>query len=872
MTEARTNYVAVDVVAQNTHEARANYVAADAVIQNTHEARTNYLAVDAVIKAENLYSTAAKTNYLAVDAVITRLLYTYVDGASFWTVASYAPAELDVFVAVDGSASWTVTVANAEAVVGKLINGTSDWTISVANATVTSSTPLESGTTDPNNPAAQLGCVWRFNALAQLTLNPTVVAPPAAVTGINIDRLTLTMPAPTLNSKGRPVSWTPTQTRTAWGRLQVAVGGVDVTFYRDTPTQVKGWTINEPFSDASAEIVFPQVSGFETLPSFVTMPFTMPNVDLYLVRPDNSVKPLWEGLAASYEVNEKGLTLTCIGALYQLDFYRKAPSFRTETRDVQVVIAEEFTSRPAMRTGPPNYILGGGLFTRQRGGWQPVLTGYIQDLLTNAQDTYGPQLTLIKEPGRIPSMGRKDLTTVHWAASFGAPGVECELRRDRTTETNVYFGEGISDDNCHWRNTKYPGLRVDTAPVWPGTYICGSNNMGTNDRELWAAEAQRKGFPVTSDGACSADNQVWIRQLQASRGISVDGIVGPQTWAATFDTGTNGGTLDGVYFSPIIIEPTVDPYVYNADGSIITTNPTFDPTKPRIEQYAMYGQGVALTDAVQSAARQYDRDSVAGWSGTITLTADPADLRPGEGAGSRYEMRINENIRLDNFQGGNLLLHIVQVRVDINAGSTTLTVDTKARDLLTLVQIQQNQKDTIDPAKRPRTYRNSRQVEDRIHVFDCEAGGGRVPYQGLQAGLWNVNQIPFGEFGNVVRSEFTTSSPARFSVAVFDRPITHQYLRSRMTTPLEYDANGRNPWDTFDENLGLIMAWGGPDQAAGYYPGQESNEDDPLTGRLVDDASWSYETTYPGWLWVALWCEITTYISGRFYPGVEGYS
>lgn len=582
-----------------------------------------------------------------------------------------------------------------------------------------------------------------------------------------------------------------------WGRLQVIVGGEDVTFYRDIPCKPLRWTFNEPFSDATAEIFFPQITGFEEPPAFLQASGEAPNVDLWLVRPDNTQKVLWEGMVASFEVDESGITIVCIGALYQLDLYRKAPSFNTQLRDVQEVIAEEFTTaHPSLRTGPPAYVLGSGLNTRQRGGWTRALTGYVQDLLTQAEfaegvNPDGTQLTLIKEPGRTPSLGLKDNVSEHWVASFGAPGIECRLTRDRLAEPNVYYGEGIdNDDHCHWRNTKYP------------------------DNDLYTG-----------------------------------------------------------YFAPLVSATEVEPYLYDAYGTISAVNSLYDSSVPRIEQFTNYGEGIDLAQGVQTAERAFLRENTPGWYGTITFRADPEVGADGVWE-SRFEMRINENIRLDNFQGDSILLHFCQVAVDLDAGTVTCTVDSKARNMLTLAQImRRDASDAVDPMKRYRQYRNSRNVEDRIHVFDCEAGGGVVDSVSLAAAQWTVVQVPFGEYGQLVRTDFQCTSAVRFSMAVFDQPISASVITSAMPLgPLTNTAAGLNPWNAFPEGYGLIVAWGGPGQAAGYYPGAETDTTPVVTGRLVDDAIWSYATPTPPWLWVAFWAVSATTISGRFYPGVEGYS
>lgn len=772
----------------------------------------------------------------------------------------------------------TITVSPQQVALGAYISLAAS-TISVSPQQITSLTQYaDINNTDAYNPdATYTKAVVRVLAQAVLTAPPPPPPPPdppyggpSTVTPLDsfhfLKRVSKTYPAPTLNALGRPPrDWTPSaSTVEDWGRFQIVIGGTDVTYYRDVAAVVEELVFNEPFSDAAARIRFPQISRHETLPAPFATFHECPNVDVYRITPANAQHIAFEGMVASWATSSRGLEVQCIGALYQADLYNKAPSFITEPRDVSLVFRDEFNSRPSLRTGPPD-MGGSGVLTRQRGGNTRLLTGYMQDLLATAQHPDVGQMVLYKKPGRIPATTVKDRVTAHYTFRIGQPGIEDDLTRDRLGESNVFYGEGVDPaDNCRWRNTKYPNLRTDDAPIWPGTYICGANNMSAGDRQVWAAEAQAKGYPVTSDGACSSYNDNLIERLQADAGIQVDGVVGPQTWAATFETGSNGGDLSGAYFAPLVYDPAVEPNLYNADGSIAGPNPDYDPTKPRLEAYTNYGTGVSKGEAVQSALEEYTRlTSPPNYYGTLTFKADPEN-------GSRFDLRAGQNILAKGLQGADVLLHVAQATLRPAQLETVCQVDTKARDLLTLSQVRRRDRDAVDPVKRPRTYRNSRQVEDRIQVFDCEAGGGVVPLHGIFANLWNVLRIPFGEFGSVVRTEFAVTTPAKFAVAVFDRPTTHQYLRSKMPNPLT-EVGGSNPWDTFDEDQGLIIAWGGPEQAAGYYPGSEA-DGSALTGRLVDNASWSYDTQYPGWLWVALWCQSTNYISGSFHAGTEGYS
>src|SRR5690606_4143126 len=144
--------------------------------------------------------------------------------------------------------------------------------------------------------------------------------------------------------------------------------------------------------------------------------------------------------------------------------------------------------------------------------------------------------------GREPVLHVKDTTTVSWSVRAGQRGIHVDLERELLP--NAVFGEGVRPDGGRWRNAKYPNWRPDDTPPNPMSPT-SSFHGGTRDSDTtsgsgvsdWQAKA---GQPVT--GRYSAADAQACRDLQREAGIQVDGSVGPQTWAATFGTGSNTGT------------------------------------------------------------------------------------------------------------------------------------------------------------------------------------------------------------------------------------------------------------------------------------------------------------------------------------------
>jgi hypothetical protein len=718
-------------------------------------------------------------------------------------------------------------------------------------------------------------------------------------------------PKPVLNKYGRPINWNDSDgsgngvtTAKTIGRFRIIIGGKDVTFFRNSQTVLHGWTDNEPFGDASAEISFPQVSTFETPGTRdLTWFREWEEVSIQLVlnagvtvRSEGknwtgpTIVPLFEGIVPAFEdalsKTDNVLTLTAMGVLYQLDLYTMPPDISPRAAsDIGPRIADAINSRAvghgfrgnACARHTTNVLSGQG------GAWDKLLTGYIQDLLSVCQDHLGRRATLSLVRPKTPWIKWKDTATVHWTIWAGQPGVTYGLTSDWSSAFNVYYGEGTDDRGRHWRNTKYPNLHPDTAPLYPGSpsslFYPGGSKTGFLP---FARRMYEHGYihMHRTNTYNSADSDE-VRAVQRHKGILVDGIVGPQTWAAVFEVGSNEGDLNGSYFMPIAEWTAVEPWRFNAQGAKVGKNTHFQPSAVRIEHYDNYGDHFTKADARASALNSLHWSyHHPGWSGTITLDADLIQ-------GSRFLIRAGENILIKGFKGRGwtssdkvYLFHIAQVDRDLTAEppTVTLTVDTNARDLMTIAAVAERDYNTRHPSDRQTpNHRASRITQDTAVVWDYENGAGVIPKHAQYAGLWTVMRIPAGERGTIAATRFYTSVPhSAFAVAVFGKPVTDRWLRSLLGNPLVNfkgkDGRDYNPWDYHAvalDNAGYLYAVGGPDIPAGYYPTNDTSNAKNLTGWLKDDNSWYFESQHAPWLWVAVYTAKSCYVEGRLYPGAS---
>lgn len=618
------------------------------------------------------------------------------------------------------------------------------------------------------------------------------VPAPDGVVRVPILRVSPTMGALTVDDKGRPVDWAvASEVREEWGHLRVFCGGEDVTFLRDVPTEIRNYEYQEPFEYGPAEIAFPQITPFDTLgdPDFPDLEWLVQgvNVEIYREDPDTGdldEDPIWEGFASTWdpEYDEKRgyvFVLKCAGALAQAQLEPMPPSFEGGLVDAGAALKEAFDGVPSRRYATfPTVVTTRG--TRNRGSWQSRYD-YAQEILSTLYNADGTrQWTVGCDPGRVPTLHQKDMTTVHCHLAVGTQGAVLNETSDVTSSVGVIFAEGIAEDGGRWRNSRYPD---SNPPVFvPLAYV--SDNM---------------------------------------------------------------------------------PYTYDGEGNP-TANPSFDPDRLRVARYENMGAGISKSEGVESALAELGRDVNPGWYGEWVLNIDPEEM-------SRRDLRAGMNIAARHHHGHpTRLFHIARVKVNHQTGAVAITVDTNARDWITLDGLRKRDREAAtDPARRlnpPR--RRSRMTPDNTIVFDAENGAGLVPSTALDGGAWNVIRIPASRYGTIVRTIMTTVSvETKFAVGIFSKSITASAVLALVGNPITGSA-----WDTSEavaddlSDVGLQMAWGDSTELAGYWPlaGDGTN---PITGRLQDDGSWDFVSDEPPYLWLAIYPADDCTLTGRLYLAPE---
>ena len=72
-------------------------------------------------------------------------------------------------------------------------------------------------------------------------------------------------------------------------------------------------------------------------------------------------------------------------------------------------------------------------------------------------------------------------------------------------------------------------------PAWPGRYlVLRDPPMAGGDIQTWQRRMAARGWPITADGYFGPLSEQTARAFQRQKGLTDDGIVGPQTWAASW--------------------------------------------------------------------------------------------------------------------------------------------------------------------------------------------------------------------------------------------------------------------------------------------------------------------------------------------------
>ncbi len=680
-----------------------------------------------------------------------------------------------------------------------------------------------------------------------------------------------------------PADYQPTVVTETVGWFRVTIGGKDVTFFRGVPVEVTEYTHGEPFGSGTATIRMPQITPFddpaEDNDGGGSLPWLRTGKPVEIVLYNTAKqreKTVFEGFIVGFHSDMDGdangdacVSVECQGALYQADHLLAQPEIVFDETDIGTVIPNLLNAVPGRRYQKMKKV-DTGVTTRTQGSWEPLLTGRVQDLLATAttEDGLG-QWTIKMNPGRKPRLELKDTETVDWTVYNGAPGVSINVSRDITQAPTQIFGRGVDKGGDGWANLKTPGFNPDVDPYpYASTSTPINSSSSSTLKEKINTRLRELGYnKVPSGSTWTTDTTKAVEHWQRAYGEDVTGVVRGQTWTSLFYRG-DPDDLKNAYYAPLAGLSVTEPYEYNSTGKITGTNSGFNPDRLRIERFHTYGEGASKAKAKLWAEAELERDKIAGWTDTITLTTDPVE-------GSKWKILAGDNIQVVNWQGQSTkLFHVVEVAASPQENRVTLTVDTRSRDMLTIDAIRDRNRQAKNPARRPGLSRRN-ELQPGRPTLDSELVGH--VNAACEAAKWSVCRVPLGTEGDIVKVVFDSDPATPFVAAFFGSNVTPKMLVNNVGDPFTEVSAGVNPFPGDEatsewlESQGVIDVLGGPDQRAGYYPGKES-EGDVVTGKHRDRSiTLNFQSARPPFVWVAVYTEDPAMVTGRLYIAPEDW-
>ena len=635
----------------------------------------------------------------------------------------------------------------------------------------------------------------------------------------------------------------------------------EITMFRDVPTTINSFSSTDPFGDATASMTFPAITGFDR-PGYGDMHWYVPwaNVDIRYYHADGTLSNwAWEGMFASEDISLKG-------ALYQADNYQAAPWFPQYPIPYELLIKEALDPKknPSLRTAPlriefpddwnitvpkfnnyeflwflrPYGVSTGqkwtGLTTRNTGGWEPLLTGFIQTLLS-VMYTEDSQWTISKRTGRVPvlhvrpHLSRPGPDT--YQVSFGSPGVKVALSRDFTQSANVVYVQGSDLNGTVYsgQHVSPDGQRTSYEPYASLPYVHPNETSNARLNRNIVRKESRLQLPAGMDQDAARDTAA-----AHLRRFADPGYTGSITLTSDPMTG------DGLIRSRYLIKGGAQIVVNNLRGASLLLH---------ISEASVSMQDGAVTRSVDSKFR--DALTVAEVKARTRDALDPVRLLQV----GKFSTTVQDLILPWSYSEGSGVIpsggeHDATPFFVDRLGETSRFPWT---DFTT----------KYPPRRYPKYY-----IKVNPHNSNADKNWGNLDRDGIArgfpirmsqgGGIRLLQLAAYDENGNVVPVRFHFSIYNNSGVTSRDMPrITRSTAsgikdyKEGQAYPFYQDAferlnnNGTettNPLRTLHDTAGLVVGWGNYYEEAGYFPGKFS-AGGKKTGLLVDESPWSFDTT-----------------------------
>ncbi len=645
---------------------------------------------------------------------------------------------------------------------------------------------------------------------------------------------------------------------------------IELTFFRGQPTGIGAWSFADPFGPKTASFTFPKITMFDR-----------PGVaDLFWCAYGTDLDIVWEGptpypggfrvetYIVSFDYSsERGLEIQCAGAMYQLDNYLAKPLHLTEAITYEDAISLAFQGHPDLRLNrlrlefpfwwrtrrPSRRRVGEspteaarraqqqprstGLVTRETGNWDPSLTSYVQTLLSSMYTDRG-RWTLDLDTFRNPVMRHRTILDIDDPTLLvldpALPGVSVSLSVDWSQSLNVAYGQGTS---------------------LAGEGFTGANISSDGSRTTYEPLASlRQVHPVT-------DENGWLElsrmrkevNLQAQQGLTYSQAqgVGQAHLSRYADPGITGSITTKV--DPVYGTQYLPRALIKAGMSIRLPNVFGDKNGPVLsisEVTTDLAQGT-VTMTVDSKYRD-------------ALTVDEVRVRGRDSLavvrqliGGQYAPTIPDQLLPWNYAEGSGF---------IPSGPDFSCVDL-FDGMPDDITFPYEEWTTSRPPSDPSWTHSYMKIAKRRPNADLNwaasfvGNGLRLAFPVRMAQAGTIRRIQIAAYdvnGNVVPVRFHFSLYKAYGTGVTSMPRITALDRA---TADGYAAGQHYPffgraWETVQadgtkistedptavSSAGLVRGWGTRFVRAGYWPGS-STSNDPVTGLMVDEAVFEFDTT-----------------------------
>lgn len=449
----------------------------------------------------------------------------------------------------------------------------------------------------------------------------------------------------------------------------------EITMFRDAPVVVSGVSFGDPFSEKTAQLSLPQVTAWDSLGSGDT-DWIVPDCDIDIVWENTGnywYDWRWEGYIASMNFDSQGtqsqFSLELKGAFYGLDDYLATPSFPKRPIPYEILISQAFN--------------------------QDDHPAHLGEFRMTFPEDWGVRVPEYDSAEYLSFLKPWGVTTGQLWTGFTSRSTgswEPLLSGHVQSLLSVMFAEGGAQWTIRNLGHRRPELYLRRIPE--------SNDGGIIEVTLGAP-----GVDFTGSQDFTQRANVIFGQGVDEAGISYSGM-----------TVSNDGK--STLYRPFAYDPRMWP---------VKGNPNFSKRAKPKQTMIRFQDGVDELSARNIAQGQYQRFSEPGITGTITLRAD-ARYADGELA-PRLLIRAGQSIRLNGFRGldPGPIFHITDASVDLTALTTTLQVDTKYRDMLTVDEVRARTRDALTPLRALQVGKYSNTVQDLVLPWSYKEGSGCIP-------------------------------------------------------------------------------------------------------------------------------------------------